>query len=297
MDVQDAVSALQLVSSGAVLCYASVLDWRTRRVGNVVWLLLSAAAALLLISRIVSDEAPVEYVLVLVPVLAILADVYGQSEEAKGPRRFLPIVLYLAAVVTTIYLAFLWGEDEYFAGLLTVPIMMLIVVVMYMLDVIKGGADAKALMALSIMFPFHPSIGPFPLVESGTSSAELFFPFAFVILVTAAVVVALMPLAFMVKNLAAGDFSFPYAFLGYRLDAEEARTRHVWLMESMEDGVHARHTRPRAEEDLSAELDKLASAGYTKVWVTPKVPFIIPMTFALAFTVVVGNILFILMGL
>lgn len=286
-----------MISSGAVLCYASVLDWRTRRVGNVVWLILSAAAILLLVSRIVFDEAPIEYVLVLVPVLAILADVYGQSQEEKGPRRFLPIIWYLVAIVTTVYLAYLWAEDDYFAGLLSVPIMMIVIVVMYMLDIIKGGADAKALMALSVMFPFHPAIGPFPLVESGNSSAELFFPFAFVILVTAAVVVALMPIAFMVRNIAAGDFSFPYGLLGYRLDIEDARRRHVWLMESMEDGVHVRHTRPRANEDLSVELDKLASTGHTKVWVTPKVPFIIPMTFALAFTVVIGNILFILMGL
>ncbi len=297
MDAQDAITAVQLVFSVAVLCYASVLDWRTRRVGNRVWVLLSAIAMALLVVRVLVDDAPVEYLLVLVPVVAILADVYGSSDEAGAWTKLLPLASYAVAIIVTVYLAYLWADDRYFAHLLTAPVMMLAIVVMYMLDLIRGGADAKAFIAISIMFPFYPEIGPIPLITAEGSFAEVLFPFSFVVMMTATIVAAYSPIVFALRNLASREFAMPYAFLGYRMDAETARTKHVWLMERMEEGGHVRYIRPRRDEDLSEELDKLVSAGYSRVWVTPMTPFIVPMTIALVFTAVVGNFLVPIMGL
>jgi preflagellin peptidase FlaK len=175
--------------------------------------------------------------------------------------------------------------------------MMLVVVVLYILDVIRGGADAKALIALSIMFPFYPNLGPFPLIGADNWQVEVFFPFSFVILVNAAIVVAFMPLVFLARNLVAREFKSPQGFLGYKLDVATARSRHVWLMERIEDGKHRTYTRPMRDEDLSKEINLLAEAGHERVWVTPKVPFIIPMFISLIFTSLVGNLLTVLMGL
>jgi len=297
VDAQDAVTALQLVSSATVLCYASLLDWRTRRVGNIFWAILSVVAILLLVARVVVDDAPIEYLLILVPVLALLLDVYSPMGESGVAARVLPVVAYGSAIILAAYLGYLWVDDRYFAHLLTIPIMMMLVVVMYMVDIVRGGADAKALIALSIMFPFYPHIGSLPLIAAENSFAEILFPFAFIILVNAAIIVAFTPIAFALRNLAAGESELPFTFVGYKLDAEEARTRQVWLMERMEDGVHRRFTRPKRGEDLSEELEKLVSAGYDRVWVTPKIPFIIPMAIALLFTTVVGNILVLITGL
>lgn len=297
MDAQDAVTAAQLAVTLAILSYASVLDWRTRKVGNHVWMVLSALAIALLVTRVTTDEAPLEYLLVLVPVLAVLADVYGPSGESGGWARALPVASYAVAIVATIYLGYLWADDTYFAHLLTAPVMMMAVVVMYMLDIVRGGADAKALMALSVMFPFYPHFGPVPLVAAEGTWAEIMFPFSFVVLVTAAVIVAFAPVAFAARNLAAGEFELPYALLGYKMDAGDAKARKVWLMERVEDGVHRRFTRPRRDEDLAEEVDRLVSAGHRRLWVTPKIPFIVPMTIALAFAAVVGNFLVLVMGL
>lgn len=297
MDAQDAVTALQLLSSVGVLSYASLLDWRTRRVGNAVWIVLSALAVLLLVARVLADDAPLEYLLITVPVLAVFADVYFAPDGHDGLAKYVPVALYAIAILSIAYLAYLWMDDEYFTHLLTIPIMMVLVVVMYMLDLIRGGADAKALMALSVMFPFYPDIGPFPLISAENPSAEVLFPFTFIVLVTAAIIVAFMPISFALKNLAAGEFAFPLGLAGYKLDASEAKTRQVWLMERMDGDVHKTRARPRADEDLAAEVDALVSAGHGRVWVTPKVPFIIPITIALAFTTVVGNILALVMNL
>ncbi len=260
-------------------------------------MVLSAAAIVLLVARVIVDDAPLEYLLVLVPVLAVLADVYGPSEESGRLSRFLPIISYAVALVLTAYLAYLWVDDRYFAHLLTAPIMMILVVLLYMLDIVRGGADAKALIALSIMFPFYPHIGSLPIIAADNSFTEILFPFAFVVLVNSAIIVAFTPIAFAARNLAAGEFTLPYALVGYKLNADDIKTRQVWLMERVEGGAHRMYTRPRRDEQLSEEVDRLVSAGHHRIWVTPKVPFIIPMTIALVFTAVVGNILVIIMGL
>lgn len=260
-------------------------------------MVLSTLAIALLVVRIIVDDAPLEYLLILVPVVAVLADVYWPSEIGGRLSSIVPLASYTAAIVTTVILGYIWAHDTYFAHLLTAPVMLLVIVVMYMFDIVRGGADAKALMALSVMFPFYPNIGSLPMLSAEDSFAEVLFPFSFVVLVTAAVIVAFAPVAFAVKNLVAGEFEMPYGLLGFRLDAESAKTRKVWLMERVEGGEYGRFTRPRREEDLALEVDKLVAAGHRRLWVTPKIPFIIPITGALVFTAVVGNFLIALMGL
>lgn len=296
MDGQTVVIGLGLAVSAAVLCAASYLDWRTRRVNNKFWILLSVIAMALLVARIFVDDAPLEYLLILVPVLAILADIYLDLGENSSLSGIISIIEYSSAIVAVICLGYLWADDEYFVHLMTVPVMMLIVVLLYAFDIVRGGADAKALVALSIMFPFHPSVASFPLIEPQYSVSEIMFPFSLVVLVNAAFMVAFLPIVFAVKNLASGEFRSPYGFLGYRMDVDVARRKHVWLMERIVDGKHRMYTRPKRAEDLDAELALLTEAGHDRVWITPKIPFIIPLFASLLFTTVVGNLLVLLMG-
>ncbi len=291
------LSLVQFMVSFAILAYASTLDWRTRKVPNVFWMTLAAIAVALLCARVAIDDAPIGYLLVLVPIAAILSDVYLDTESEGALAKMAPPLKYGTAIASVIVLAYMWGDDPYFQRLLAVPILMIVIVLMYMFDVIRGGADAKAFMSLAIMFPFYPVLGDLPLIQAHAELADLVFPFAFVVLVNAALVVVVLPLVFLAKNLAAGEVAFPQAFVGYRMDAAHARGRFVWLMERMEDGRHVVYTRPRRNEDLEAELDLLVKAGHDRVWITPKVPFIIPMTIGLVFSFVVGNLVFILMGL
>jgi preflagellin peptidase FlaK len=293
----EALSVVQFLASLGILAYASLLDWKTRKVPNVFWIVLAAIAVVLLCVRIMIDEAPLEYLLVLVPIAAVLSDVYLDTEQEGPLAKMAPVLKYGAAVASIVVLAYMWGDDPYFQRLLVVPVLMIVIVLMYMFDVIRGGADAKAFMSLAIMFPFYPSLGDMPFIHAEAALADLVFPFAFVVLFNAAIVVVFLPLAFLLKNLAAGEVAFPQAFVGYRMDASDAKGRFVWLMERMEDDRHVVYTRPRRNEELDAELELLVKAGHDRVWVTPKVPFIIPMTIGLVFSFVVGNLIFLLMGL
>lgn len=159
MDSSEILSLLRLAPAIIVLTYASVLDWRTRRVPNTYWIALSLVGLVLIPIQLRVDDADYKFLLIIVPILVILSDVYWSSEEEGSLAKYMPVAKYAVAVVAIIALAYLWGTDEYFQHFIAVPIMMLLIVAMYMLDIIRGGADAKALLSLSILFPFYPVLG------------------------------------------------------------------------------------------------------------------------------------------
>lgn len=296
MDSADIVTALRLAASVAILAYASVLDWRTRKVGNVYWIALSVIGLLLIPVQILIDDRPLEYALILVPILAILSDVYLDAGTEEKPSHIIPLAKYAVAITSLVALGYLWLDNPYFPNLFIVPVLMLFIVIMYTLDMIRGGADAKALLALAIVFPTYPVIVSLPLISPARSEIDLVFPFTLAVLVTAAIIVALLPIGFAAKNLTAREFNFPYGFLGYKMDVASLKGKQVWLMENVEDGKLVRHTRPRSNEELEKEIDLLKAAGVSRVWVTPKVPFIIPITASLIFTAVVGNLFFLILS-
>ena len=291
------MDALRLVSAISVLAVASVLDWRTRKVPNIYWIVIGVLGLVLIPVQILADGQDPAYILVLIPVLAILADVYLDSNEETARARYALFMKYAIAVLSMVILAVYLGGDEYFQHLLAVPGLMLLIVVLYMLDVVRGGADAKALLSLAVLFPFYPDFDSIPLLRAESASAEILFPFTFVVLVTAAIIVALFPLAFLAINVARGDTKLPYSFLGYRLPAAAALSKHVWLMERIRNGKHELRARPMHDEDVSKAIHSLQEAGFSKIWVTPKIPFIIPMLIGLIVSAIVGNVLLLIFPL
>lgn len=297
MESTGALAAIRVGAAIAVLAYASMLDLRTRRVENRYWVVLSLLGIVLLSVQVYLDDQPLEYLLALVPIAIILADVFIETRLSERSARNLAMAEYASAVVLTIALAIEYGSASYFRHLIAVPAMMLFVVLLYMLNAIRGGADAKALISLAILFPFYPEIGNIPILTAELELVEVFMPFAFAVLVTAAIVVALTPIGFLLSNLSKGEMRFPQALLGYRMDVKEARGRHVWLMERVVDGRHVIYSRPKGEEDLGKELDLLEGAGHKRVWVTPKIPFIVPMLIGLIVCTFLGSPLLLLFPL
>jgi preflagellin peptidase FlaK len=297
VEAADAITLVQLMASALILGYASFTDWKTRRAKNELWLALSVVGIVLLPLQVMDLKLPLGAVLVLVPILAILSDIYLDSEGENLWNRAAPYAKYGVAVASIVILAWFWPRDQDSAHLLAIPVMMLVIVLMYMLDIVRGGADAKALIALSIIFPYYPAIGSFPMLSPENWQAQIVFPFSFVILINAAIIVALLPIAFAVKNISVREFEYPFGFLGYRMDVDTARSKFVWLMERIEDGKLVRYTRPKRDEDLESELDLLSKAGHKRVWITPKIPFIIPISISLIFSVIVGNLLLLIVPL
>ena len=296
MDSSETIAVVKLAAAMIILGYASLSDLRTRKAPNLLWIVLSVIGVVMIIVTIAQDGLPIGYLLVLVPIVAILSDVFWEVKGSSLLARSAPLVKYGVAISATVVLAATWANEGDFQSLLAVPIVMLLVILLYMVDVIRGGADAKALISIAIVFPSYPVFAGIPLIATESDILETVIPFTFSVLVNAALLVVFLPLAFLIMNLCRKDLKSPQMFLGYRTDGAKAIGKHVWLMERIEDGKHVFYSRPKLEEDLAKEISLLRERGRSEVWVTPKIPFIVPIFASLVITAIVGNPFFLLFG-
>lgn len=154
----------------------------------------------------------------------------------------------------------------------------------YRIGLIAGGADAKALMALALLVPFPLDFGALPLRRG-------IVPTPFAVLGDALVGILVIPLALVVLNVVRGNLSLPVGLIGYKVRLDTVLDRPVWLIDRIEDGRHTRrYMRPM--DDAEEQVPLLREARVDPVWVTPKIPFMIPLLigFLLAFTA--GDVLF-----
>lgn len=229
---------LRLLIGAGFLTYASILDLRTRRVPNKVWLALGF--------------------------LSLLLFIFDWAAE---------------------------GRFTWVTALVAIGGMFLMYVLWYV-HILAGGADAKALMAISILLP-QPIVwtlmgATFPLWPSP-------MPGVIVVLANSVLAFALAPLALFVFNLVRGDVRFPAMLLGYRMPLAKTRDAFVWVVDHVDvEGKRRQLLFPSAmsDQDYDANLDRLEQAGETRVWVTPKIPFMVPLLFGFVGTFFVGDILF-----
>ncbi|OPX60983.1 MAG: Preflagellin peptidase [Methanomassiliicoccales archaeon PtaB.Bin134] len=285
----------RLILAFAVMMAASISDWRTRTAGDGHWYLLGIGGSLLMGVQLWQEGAPWIYMvclgLITLVFLDLLWDRPGIFEDGINP---LPLVLYAATVVGYAYLSLEhFGEGRYWT-MVSVPLLILLFFILYQLDVIKGGADAKALIALSLVFPLYPSLPGLPLLSLNDPAALTVLPFPVLVLFNGAILTLLVPLGMLILNLGRRDLRFPLMLFGVRMDLEEARGKQVWPMERVDDGRLRTSLFPRSDDET--DWEGLRAAGVLRPWVTPKVPFLIPLTLALPFSLLAGNLLLYLMG-
>ncbi len=173
--------------------------------------------------------------------------------------------------------------------LIFIPIMIVLMYIFFQLRLIFGGADAKAIMALAILVPLEPSIFEFPLLSS-------FMPFSWVILSNSVLLFLLIPVSLLIFNIARRNIEFPYCLLGYKLSVEKAKERFVWPLEKIVDGKRKFSYMPK-EFDVEDDLETFEKNGIMEIWVTPKIPFMIPLLAGFLCSFILGDLLFHLMSL
>ncbi|MCS7121880.1 MAG: prepilin peptidase [Archaeoglobaceae archaeon] len=151
-----------------------------------------------------------------------------------------------------------------------------------------GGADAKAIICLAVIFPFYPD-PIFPLqkgINVGFSS-----------LANSVILVPALTFAMFFKNLRKdprGFFSSPlYYFIGYRAKIEKIPKFHN-LLEIVENGKLKKLK--KGVEVSDENLKKLKEIGVKEVWITPALPFIVFITFGYISTFLFGDFLFFLIN-
>jgi preflagellin peptidase FlaK len=170
-----------------------------------------------------------------------------------------------------------------------IPIMIGLMYVLFQMRLIFGGADAKALMALAILIPLEPAILSFPLLRGSP------MPFSWVVFSNSIILFLLIPLSMLILNIAKRTVKFPYCLLGYKMSIEKAKETFVWPLEKIVDGKRKFAYMPK-DFDVEDELKEFEKNGITEIWVTPKIPFMIPLLAGFICSFVLGDVLFYLIN-
>lgn len=288
----DWIPILKLGIAFVVLTLASWSDWKNRTAPDSCWIIIGTAGIVFMAIQMISDGVPPLFFLSLVAISVFFYDIFWDRKGLfEGGSGDLGLVLYTISFLSLAVLIGLYWNHFYLWKLLTVIIVIFLIIALYYIDIIKGGADAKALIALTILFPTYPVFASFPLIPIPGDLAMILFPFSLLVLFNAALFMMASPLVLFIYNMIKGDIKFPYMFFGYRIRVSEAKNKFVWSMERVENGQIVRSVLPNTvdEEDNLAHLE---AQGVEYIWVTPKIPFLIPITASLVFSSTVGNIFF-----
>ena len=278
MDPQGTHSLLMFVIALPCMLYAARSDLRCRLVPDLPWQAIGVSGAVLYFIRCVWEKGILwEHGAVSASMLcAIAAATWGNS------RQDAVLAIASAALAAT---AFLGGNGGRLAeaGIIAVTFC-LIYYIMYVVDILRGGADAKCLMALTVAFPLYPSFLGLPLWgEGGAPSGALVFSAA-VLFCAGIATVAFGAAYFLWKKPPEGT---KRSLSGFRIPLADAESGLVWPMEDVVDGEVVR-IGPE-DHEASEIYARLRAVGRTDVLVTPMIPFIVPLAASFVVVTVIGD--------
>lgn len=194
----------------------------------------------------------------------------------------------VVAGVGVVLLALDWALTPMFwtvhqAALVTAALVLVMAIVGYLTGLIAGGADAKALASLAVLAPVPlgaawqlPLASPLPLVLTSLTNGLIL-----------ALVVPVMLLAW---NLLHADVDGARTLLGFKTHLESVDLRVAWPLEYVdEDGEHVVVATPRGVPRDAFDPATMAEHGHERVWVTPKVPFLVPLWLGFVIAVLLGD--------
>lgn len=222
-------------------------------------------------------------------IIGIIILSYASYTDLKTRRasNILWVILAATGIILLAIQYFTIGFENYYY-VLFIPLMIGLFYFLFQMGLIFGGADAKALMAIAILVPIQPEIAQFPIWHT-------MMPFSFVILFNSLLLFLAIPITLFIFNITKKDIKFPHSFLGYKMSIKKAKEKFVWPLEIIvEDKLKL--VKIPTSFDASEEFEKLEKHGYKVIWITPKVPFMIPLLAGYVFSFIVGDILFHLMG-
>jgi preflagellin peptidase FlaK len=210
---------------------------------------------------------------------------YASYTDVKT-RRAANMLWVIMAVIGAILLLvqYLDGGFPNIWYLVFIPIMIALMYLFFQMRLLFGGADAKALMALAILVPIQPTLGEqLPIWSS-------FMPGSWIIFANATILFLLIPISLLIYNIGKRNLQFPHSLLGYVISVEKAKQKFVWPLEKIKDGKRKLMYMPK-KFDVDEELAEFEKQGITEIWVTPKIPFMIPLLIGFLVSFLLGDIL------
>ena len=282
MDIHADMIKVLIVT--AIMTSACVSDWRRREVSEMHWALMGGAG-MVFVALYGGCDLWARSMVVLGMAL-ILFDILVDREVSARQQHLIHLGIALLFLVPILM-------SGWCIRAVAVPILLNYVLmnVLYSSDLMKGGADAACLIAMGMVFQRYPDLGAVPLIKPDLGIYDAMYIFPLFVLMAALIMTAVIMLVyFTALNIRRRDIG-PTMFFGYRMDLEEVPERMVWPMQDYIDGNLV--TSYGAVNDPAA-LQRLRDAGEVRIWVTPKIPFLIPILAGFLFMVIIGNPLFIL---
>ena len=226
-----------------------------------------------------------EYLCLIAGTILILLDVFWD-------REFNPLVFYVLMALLFIIPLYSSFSEPIMKAWASIPICYIIFLGMYVLNIVRGGADVKCLIVLSIMFPIYPQFFGFPLINVPEAAMSQIFVYSISVLFLAAILAIPVIFYFMFRNIRDRNIS-KRMFSGHMMLISDAEGADVWPLEDIVDGELS-HIKIPDEEEIDGIYTRLKEAGHEKVWVTPMIPFIVMITAAVAILTLIGNPLFLI---
>lgn len=211
---------------------------------------------------------------------------YASYTDIKT-RRAANILWMIMAVIGVVLLIIQYaiGGFSNIWYLVFIPIMIALMYLFFQMRLLFGGADAKALMALAILVPLQPALlgNQLPLWTS-------FMPGSWIIFANATILFLFIPISLLLFNIGKRNLQFPHCLLGYKISLEKAKQKFVWPLEKIRDGKRRLMYMPK-KFDVDEDLTEFEKLGITEIWVTPKIPFMIPLLAGFLVTFFLGDLL------
>ena len=285
--------------------WAAWMDHKTRRVANEHWIVWAKPAVFIWALDLMVQGADWTIYLTASAVVAYASvSVFGRPtikdalEGSWMDRIFL--FWYASSLVGLVAGAVQYQgttplevllDDGDALGMLWWKTASLLLVVLFIdlawrLRLLHGGADAKALMWVTLVFPTWAAVPlPFSTMGEGTVVA---LPVSIALLIWGGLAFLLIPVVMLVLNVKRGDVrglgDLRLAWHASMMSLEEIPHRHVWVLSDtmvMPNGeelvVHATRA-PRktpTNEALLEHLERLSSLGVGRVWVSHKMPLLV----------------------
>ncbi|MGD0717996.1 MAG: hypothetical protein ABSA15_00220 [Thermoplasmata archaeon] len=295
-DVSSALVDLQLFALVGGLALAAGWDARAREVPDRLWQVVAGVGALLG-ALLLAGQGPGVVLLWLFVAGFALQHLFSWEEhwEAASPRLLGLVDAVLYVGTGAVLLAAAW---EYGVGGGGVPLSIVAVYVtvltargLFEARILYGGADAKAVIVVAVVLPLWAT----PLLVGSPTLTPILevIPFALTVLVNAAVLTLLVPIALAIRNARRGELSFPKGFLGMSIPTDELPARYVWAHDPSLDQDHPPDDVATSAEDRQLRVRQAAelrARGVERVWVSPQVPMVLFLALGAGLGLLVGNL-------
>tara|TARA_B100001146_G_scaffold109512_1_gene96739 strand:- start:628 stop:1614 length:987 start_codon:yes stop_codon:yes gene_type:complete len=319
MDETSMLAWLRVFVLICCLGIAARSDYASLTVRNRHWMTWSAPVTILLISEMVILETAASNFYMVAALLSIsslaVLDAPDPRDIPKWEQKQLALaVLYLIGIVGLFggasqhanpdFVLLVLGEESPETMLWWSMIGAFITVLVYLsawrFGLIQGGADAKALILLTVLMPSWAFL-PEPLFAPEGTLFKL--PPSMVMFLWASAVFLLAPPILIFQNAMRGNIEsradLKMAWHATKRPIEDIGGRPVWLLTEVipsDDDADSRivnrflpgATTPTVEE-FAERLAELQSHGVESAWIATKHPFIVYLFFAIAPLLLIGD--------